>query len=56
MDFRGNVLTLIEVISGIMLLIIILVGEPTELHYGLLAGDIIALGFEIADRIRNKYF
>ena len=54
MEFRGNPWTLFEVVTGIMLLMIIFFGEPTELHYGMLVGDLIALGLEIADRIRNK--
>lgn len=56
MEFRGKILTLIDVISGIMLLAIILIGEPTALHYGLLFGYLFVLGFEIVDRIRDKYF
>ena len=50
MDFRGNPWILFEVIAGIMLLAIIIFGEPTEFHYSMLVGDIIALGFQIVEK------
>jgi len=56
MEFKGNPWMLLRVISGIMLLMIIMWGDPDPWHYSVFIGDIISLVWDLASWVRDKYF
>ena len=54
MEFKGNPWILIKSIAAIMLLMIVILGDPDPWHYSVLIGDSISLIWDVASWIHNK--